>query len=78
MTRMYGKARLEFFSIKDEFVELRSKGWLIRPIYRKFLSEEKISMSYQSFWRYVDRFENPNKKDRNFDPVTLKDKKKED
>jgi len=76
MTERYGIARKEFFAVKEEFVKLREAGWMIKAIYKKFLQEEKLAMSYKSFWVYADRFENPNKNDRGFDPVTLKKKKK--
>jgi len=67
---------VEFFAVKEDFAKLRAVGWMIKAIYKKFLQEEKLAMSYKSFWVYADRFENPNKNDRGFDPVTLKKKKK--
>ena len=76
MTRIYGKARLDFFAVREEFILLRDAGWKVKSIYRKFLKEEKISMAYKTFWVYADRIENPNKKNRGFDPVTLQKKKK--
>jgi len=75
MTERYGQARLGFFPVKEEFVKLRASGWKIKAIYKKFLTEEKLAMSYKTFWVYADRFENPNKNDRGFDPVTLQKKK---
>lgn len=75
MTERYGIARKEFFAVKEEFVKLRDAGWKILAIYKKFLTEDKLAMSYKTFWVYADRLENPNKKGRGFDPVTLQKKK---
>lgn len=49
----YGQARVQFFALVSEVKDLFEKGYTARTIYEEFTGQEKITMSYRTFSRYV-------------------------
>lgn len=59
--KIYGKARIDFYAVRNEVFKMRKQGLFIKNIYNMLIVNKKISMHYKTFWVYVDMFENPEK-----------------
>lgn len=49
-----GCARVEFIKNIEEIKQMIIAGYSLRSIHRKLLEEEKITMSYSSFYKIVN------------------------
>jgi len=55
------EARVEFYAVEAEVVDLIERGYGYTMIYKKFLQEKKVTMSYVTFYGYISK--RINKKD---------------
>jgi HD superfamily phosphohydrolase len=49
------EARVEFYAVEAEVVDLIKRGYGYTMIYKLFVKEGKISMSYVTFYQYISR-----------------------
>lgn len=49
------EARVEFYAVEAEVVDLIKKGYGYTMIYKLLAKEDKISMSYVTFYQYISR-----------------------
>jgi len=49
------EARVEFYAVEAEVVDLIKRGYGYTMIYKLLVKESKISMSYVTFYQYISR-----------------------
>jgi len=54
--RQRGSGRVEFLVVKDEIQQALESGYSALQIWRQLRQQQKISIQYRMFKRYVDRF----------------------
>lgn len=71
----WGSARVQFISLQDDIERMLAAGHPKMVIYREFLSQEKITMSYCRFCEFIDqrfdqRFTNKRSTKKKYIPVS--------
>ncbi len=65
----FPKPKVQYLALRNEISEMIEKGYDIRSIHSLLTSENKISMTYNTLYKYV---KNINYKDRSKSPVEIK------
>ncbi len=55
MKKSWGKAKIEVLALRSDILDLLNQGFSKREIYRRFKSEQKLTLGFRTFSRHAKK-----------------------